>query len=134
MKHGPVQVVDHGIADALQVIGVLLVFFFAYFSYAVSRYSELSEETGSDNDNLKAATDAYRACRRLLIWELPAAAALIALLTPLLADVFRQWSWSNPVRTGFILVYLSLIAVGGALVGMIIKAGRAIGRMNRKRT
>ncbi|MDH2394077.1 hypothetical protein QCN29_36130 [Streptomyces sp. HNM0663] len=125
------RALDEQIADTLQVISVLLVFFFAYFSYAVSRYTQLSEERQRVEAKLNRRIEEYASCRKLLCLALLATIPLVSLLTPLFVRVVQNWIWSNAVRTGLSLVYASILAIGAAVVLLIRKANRSIANMRQ---
>src|SRR5512139_2114730 len=114
--------IDDQISGTLQVLSALLVFLFAYVSYAVEKYRALTIDP-DDPPTLWESRQPCQRCRNLLIYALVPAALVLGLLTPRLVDVLTHWSWSNSVRTGFFLVFAFVVALFAAIVVMIVRIG-----------
>lgn len=123
--------IDDEITSTLQVVSTLLIFIFAYVSYVLGRYQMLKADL-SDPVSVADALKPHRDCRILLAGALVPIVPIIALLTPRLADVLANWSWPDPVRTGFFLVYMSVFALMVAVGVLDTKIRITIGRLREQ--
>ncbi|MEV6735331.1 hypothetical protein [Streptomyces sp. NPDC051364] len=121
--------IDREIVDSFQLMAVLLVFVFSYFSVVWARTGELVEKKGSD----KFAEDRIRGERarhRYILWGfLILIICVLAILIPVSYRVFNDWDWSGPfntVRAGLILVDAFLITAIGAICLLISKISKKL--------
>lgn len=117
---------DRDIAAVFQVIGLLLVFVSAYFSYTWPKTQELlRERTPRDDAPKKArlAADLRRQARLLVVFGV-LVLPVLALLSPLAVRVVTHWSWVNAVRTGLAVVIVFLLLVLVVIVRLLVRIGR----------
>ncbi len=121
---------DAQIADASDLIAVLLVFVFGYFSAIWPQLTVLLEEpaptVGADRRRLASRLGAYQ---NLLVGLGLLVVTVVALLMPLTRQVLDQLSWTgryHVLRAGLLLVDLLLLS-------LLVIVARSIARISRRR-
>ncbi|MFJ2598777.1 hypothetical protein [Streptomyces erythrochromogenes] len=120
--------IDREIVDSFQLMAVLLVFVFAYFSVAWIRTNELVEKKGDDN-LARERIERERRLHSYVLWGLLfLTVSVLVILVPISFRVLGGWDWSgafNTVRAGLILVDVFLLTAIGAIGILIRKISQA---------
>jgi hypothetical protein len=126
---------DDQIADAGNLIAVLLVFVFGYFSALWPQLTVLLDEpaptVGADRRRLASRLRAYQ---HLLVGLGVLVVAVVALLVPLTRQVFDQTAWTGPyhvLRASLLLVDLLLVSLLVIVAWSIARIARRRGVLNR---
>ncbi len=126
---------DDQIADAGNLIAILLVFVFGYFSAVWPQLTVLLEEpaptVAADRRRLASRLRAYQ---NLLAGLGLLVVTVVALLVPLTRQVLDQFSWTgryHVLRAGLLLVDLLLVSMLAILARSIARISRRRGVLNR---
>jgi ABC-type bacteriocin/lantibiotic exporter with double-glycine peptidase domain len=124
---------DRDIAGAFQVIGLLLVFVSAYFSYTWPKTQELlrSHTPRDDDAKILRLADDLRRQRRLLVLFAVFILPILALLSPLAIRVMKDWSWGNAIRTGLSVVILFLLLAVAIIGRLVVTINRRIKELSQ---
>jgi hypothetical protein len=111
------MVLDRQISDIFNLVAVLLVFVLGYFAAFFPQADVLIERdlpAGASEADRRHLVHRLRAYRVLVVGTGTLAVIVLRLLSPLTADVAKQWSWhySTP-RTGLLAVDLMLLILLG---------------------
>jgi O-antigen/teichoic acid export membrane protein len=109
-----VNTLDKEIGDAINLIAILLVFVFAYFSAVWPQAASLIDEPSpSVQTDKKRLVGRLRVYQRLLVGLAALIASIIILLAPLTRRVGAELSWGGSydiLRAGLLLVDVLLVS------------------------
>jgi hypothetical protein len=124
----PVKDLDSQLSDAVNLIAVLLVFVFAYFSAVWPQAQAMLDEDPDVAADRRRLANKHRGQRFLLSGLVVVVLVILGVLSPLTSDIVRAWSWHGEYHT----LRAWLAVVDGLLLAVGVIAGRMVLRLRSR--